>query len=520
MESTRLSALDASFLRIESPTCHMHVGWRGIFEVSPSRERPTVAALRASIGGRLRYAGCFRQRLAFPPAGLGEPFWVDDQSFDLNFHVRRLGDPYARMAMSDFLAAADDVLSKSLDRRRPLWEVHLAPRLEDGRVGLVMKMHHAMVDGMSAVKLALLVFHASPDAEPEPADDWSPSAAPKGATMALRAVTDSAAESLRAARGLAGLAGSPLAGSGRIASGLRKTALAVGDDLLRSSPSSYVNRAIGPKRTLVGCRIPLDGVQSIKARTGVTHNDVCLTVVAGALRETGQRRGDRLAAMRAMVPVSMRAKEPDTGLGNRISFAFVDLPVDRAGARQRLRSIHTQTQRFKSNERAATTETLLGAMRFTAAPVRTFAARMVASPRVYNLTVSNVPGPREAVYMLGARLIEAYPVVPLSQGHTLAVGMFTYAGGVHFGLYADPEALPEVADLPGALIRAITQLDRSTRVRPPGNAVDRRSAGARVVVRLGASPVSETWPRSHDRGRLGSRPERTRRGMSAPPPTP
>jgi len=126
MESTRLSALDASFLRSESPTCHMHVGWRGIFEVSPSRERPTVAALRASIGGRLRYAGCFRQRLAFPPAGLGEPFWVDDQSFDLNFHVRRLGDPYARMAMSDFLAAADDVLSKSLDRRRPLWEVHLA----------------------------------------------------------------------------------------------------------------------------------------------------------------------------------------------------------------------------------------------------------------------------------------------------------------------------------------------------------------------------------------------------------
>jgi WS/DGAT/MGAT family acyltransferase len=463
MSRDRLSTLDASFLRLETATEHMHVAWRGAFAVTPGRRRPTLAALRALVAGRLRHAHRFRQRLAFPPAGLGEPFWVDDEAFDIEFHVRRLGDPYEALSEAGFRALADGVLSRSLDRRRPLWEIHLAPRLHDGRVGLVMKMHHAMVDGISAVQLALLMFSDRPDAEPEPADEWRPRPAPSNRGLALRALADSASESLRTARGLASLAGSPVAGSGRLADGLRRTALAVGDDLLRPAPSAHLNRAIGGRRTLVGYRFGLDELLAIKQRTGTTHNDVCLAIVTGALRELGEHRGESRAAIKAMIPVSTRPASESTSAGNRISFAFIDLPVGRRFPLPRLRSIHEQTDRFKRTGRAAGTQSVLSALRFAPSPVKTYAARLAGSPRVYNLTVSNVPGPRVPMYMLGAELVEAYPVVPLSDGHTLSIGMFTYRGAVHFGLYADPQALPEVSSLPLALARAAEELERATR---------------------------------------------------------
>ena len=466
-KATRCWDSDGTALRWGcTPLARAGIAWRGLFRVATGQPRPTVPTLRTSIEGRLRHVPRCRQRLAFPAPGLGEPFWVDDEQFDLGFHVRRLGDPYEPLTLARFLRCGDDILSEPLDRRRPLWEVHLAPRLTDGRVGLVMKMHHAMVDGLSAVQLALLVFSGSPAdlSDPrEPPDGWTPRPAPNGGTLALRAVADSAGESLRAARGFAALAGSPLAGSSRAAATLRRTALAVGDDLLRPAPSAYVNRTIGPKRTLVGCQVALDSVLTLKRRTQTTHNDVCLAIVTGALRELVAERGDSALTMKAMVPVSRRLPEAEGSLGNRISFAFVDLPVGRRMPAVRLESIHRQTMAFKRADRAAATEHLLSALRFAPSPVKTYAARLVGSARVYNLTVSNVPGPPTPLYMLGAELEEAYPVVPLSDDHSLSIGIFTYRDRVHFGLYADPESLPEVGSLPAALRRATTELTRATR---------------------------------------------------------
>ncbi|HEV3228018.1 MAG TPA: wax ester/triacylglycerol synthase family O-acyltransferase [Solirubrobacteraceae bacterium] len=496
MASDRLSALDGSFLRLESAAAHMHVGSRGVFRPSPGRPRPTLDMLRASIEGRLRYAPRFRQRLAFPPAGLGEPFWVDDEHFDLRFHVRRLGDPYQPVSYARFCELVDQELSRPLDRRRPLWEVHLVPRLDDGRVGLAMKMHHAMVDGIAGVQLALLVFHASADAEPEAPDQWSPRRAPGDAELALRAVADSATESLRAARGIAGLAGSPVSGGTRIAGSLRRAALAVGDDLLRAAPPAYLNRAIGPQRTLVGARLPLDRVLAIKRHAQVTHNDVCLALVTGALRDLARRRGETPQPMRAMVPVSVRADTEDGVPGNRISFAFVDLPLDMSAPGAQLRSVHEQTTAFKRSERPAGTESVLSALRFAPSPVKTLAARLAGSARAYNLTVSNVPGPRTPIYMLGAELEETYPVVPLSEDHTLSVGIFTYADGLHFGLYAEPEALPEVTALPAALKRALRDLARATRP-PPRRPRGAEANGDRRAATTGPSSRRDLWPAGH-----------------------
>jgi WS/DGAT/MGAT family acyltransferase len=460
MAADRLSTLDSSFLALETGGAHMHVAWRGHF-APPASGRPTLQRLRAGIAGRLRHAPRFRQRLAFPPGALGEPYWVDDVEFDLNYHVRLLGDGFEPLSQERFHALSDAVLSEPLDRRRPLWEVHLAPRLTDGGAGLAMKMHHAMVDGVSAVELVMLVFDLTPDAEPEPPDDWSPRPPPGDAGLALRAAVDATSESLRAARQVAAAAASPLSSSVRLASGLRRTALAVGDDLLRPAPSAYVNCKIGPQRTLVGARLPLDRLVAIKRRAEVTHNDVCLAIVAGALRDLARRRGEPATPVKAMVPVNMRASRDGADAGNRISFAFVELPVGIAAPGGRLRAIHEQTLAFKRNERAAGTEGLLSALRFAPAPLKGYAARYAGSARVYNLTVSNVPGPRTPIYVAGCELVAAYPVVPISQDHALSIGIFTYRDNVFFGLYADPYALPDVEALPAALRSASSELARS-----------------------------------------------------------
>lgn len=501
MTAERLSALDGSFLRLESATEHMHVGWRGTFSVPAGGTRPQLSSLRATVASRLRFAPRCRQRLAFPPAALGEPYWVDDEDFDLDFHVRRLGDPYQPPTVARFAALADEVLAQPLDRRRPLWELYLVPHLHGGGVGLVMKMHHAMVDGLSAVALALLVFSDSPDAASPAPEEWRPRSAPRSPALALRAIGDNAGDSLRVARTLAGAATSPVSGSGRLADTLRRTALAVGDDVLRPAPSSYVNRPIGAARTLRGFRLPLERLLEIKHHAGVTHNDVCLAIVAGAMRAVAGREDDSSVVLKTMVPVNTRDERAQRALGNRISFGFVDLPLGRASPTVWLRSVYEQTQQLKRSRRTAGTETLLSALRFAPSPLKTYAARLAGSARLYNLTVSNVPGPRTPVYMLGAQLREAYPVVPLSEEHALSIGVFTYCGGVHFGCYADPDAFPEVDALPAAMQDAANALASATRPRAP-------------VARQPARKASN--PRAARRGRGVAREDSTVASVGAP----
>ncbi|HET8672084.1 MAG TPA: wax ester/triacylglycerol synthase family O-acyltransferase [Thermoleophilaceae bacterium] len=470
----RLRPLDGSFLRVETRNAHMHVGWSAIFETHPDRPRPDVQSLRENIVARLRLAPRFRQRLAFPPPGFGEPFWIDDPDFDVAQHVFELTGPEEGISLSSFRALSDAALSVPLDRKRPLWQVLLVPRLEDGRVGMVTKLHHAMADGLAAVDFAVLLFDATPDAvRPEP-DDWRPGPAPGRLELAMEAAAGTAGDVLRVARGAAELAFSPRRQAARVAETAARVAAVVRQDILTIAPDSAVNVPIGPERTLAHHRAPMEDILRAKRRPRlangssdhVTVNDVYLASVAGALRTLALRRGEAPQPLKVMVPVNLRDESEHGGDGgNRIAFSFIELPTHVATADARLRRVHEVTAAFKRSQRPAGSHAVLSALGFLPDPLKGVAARFAASPRAYNVTISNIPGPKEPLYMLGARLEEAYPIVPLSEEHALSVGVFGYNGHAHFGFYADPRALPDVAELPAAIDAEIRALAGPVRRR-------------------------------------------------------
>ena len=246
----RLTPLDASVLHTETARAHMHVAWRGRFQPDPARPAITLARVRAQVASRLDGAPRFRMRLAFTPGGFAAPVWVDAEGFDLRRHVHALAGDDEVLSRQVFAERADAVLSQPLDRAHPLWEIHLAPRLDDGSVGLIMKIHHAMVDGKSALAVALLLLDLDPNA-PEPApppEAWAADRAPGPARLAVDALVGSGAEPLRVLGRAARAAGSPP----RLGGTLRRAALAVGEDVARAAPSSFLNPAIGPRRTLAG----------------------------------------------------------------------------------------------------------------------------------------------------------------------------------------------------------------------------------------------------------------------------
>jgi WS/DGAT/MGAT family acyltransferase len=453
----------------------MHVAWCGLLSPHPDRPRPTLEQVADGVEARLQFAPRFRQRLAFPPPGMGEPYWVDDRRFHVRAHVTRLAPEDEQVPFDRFMAMAGEKLSEPLLRDRPLWHLHLLPRLSDGRMGLVFKMHHALVDGKSAVELGLLLFDASPDVPTAHTDNWMPGTAPGSVGLVLASLRSGAGGSLSLARRATGLARPQRSG---IAKTIRSAALAVEADILRLARPSFLNGSIGPRRTLVCHRVRADDLLQVKRAFSVTLNDACLAAVTGALRSLALSSGEPVRPLKAMVPVSVRSDDERTAMGNRISFAFVELPLELGHAVSRLHRVHEQTEAFKSSGRPAGFEALMNALGYLPDLFRTPAARLVGSKRVYNLTVSNIPGPRYPVYMAGARLEQAYPVVPLAEDHALSIGVFSYRDSLFFGFYADPEALPEVRRLPAALDVAVNELRG---VRPHGG---RRRRFARTGPRV------------------------------------
>ncbi len=460
----RLTPLDASFLHTETASAHMHVAWRGRFRPDPARPAITLARVQAQVASRLDSAPRFRRRLAFPPGGFAHPVWVDAERFDVRRHVVALGREGETLSQERFDALADTVLSRPLDRMHPLWEIHLAPSLEDGTVGLLMKIHHALVDGKSALAVALLLLDLDPEA-PEPAapDTRRAGPGPGAARLAVDALVDSGTEPLRALGRAARAAGSPA----RLSGTLRRAALAVGEDVARAAPSSFLNHPIGPRRTLVGRSLAVADLLEVKHARGVSLNDVALAVVAGALRELSLLRHVAPAPLKVMVPVSRRAAGEEAAMGNRIAFVFITLPVNLRDPLARLEAIRAETAAFKGTGRAGGGEALLQGLGLLPLPLQASLARLAGSPRMYNLVISNVPGPRMPVYLLGAECVEVLPAIPLSDGHALSVGVFSLRDRLCFGAYADPEALPLARELPGAVAAAADALVRASGVRGP-----------------------------------------------------
>src|SRR3954462_104051 len=478
MPPERLSALDASFLTVEGPSAHMHVGWAATFEPPAEGPRPDYDALFEHIAGLLGRAPRYRQRLAPDPLGLNAPPWIDAEDFDPAEHIHR-------SAAENLPQLADAVLSEPLRRDRPLWEFWIADRLRDGRIGLVGKAHHCMVDGLAAVELGSLLLDTAPDAaapEGEEEHDWLPAPSPHALELLARGAWDRTREQLGLLRYPLALARSPLALPGL---GLR-TARPPAGAMLPGPPPSRLNEPGPPARPLATARRPLSELRAIRKAHGVTVNDVLLAAVAGALRRHAERAGDRPRDLKAMVPVNVRAEDASE-LGNRVTFMFVELPASVEDPLVRLELVAEATRSRKESGVPEDADTALKALSYAPRPVQKAAAHALASPRAYNLVVSNIPGPRIPLYMCGLRLRDAYPVVPLSARHALSVGMTTIGEHACFGLYADAATLPDSDALADDLDAALDEL-RAT-MESPWPTPPRNGSGSGTRFRPSRSPI-------------------------------
>ena len=448
--TARLSALDASFLEIESSTAHMHVGWVATFLPPADGSMPTFDDLRDHVASRLCRAPRYRQRLAGVPLGLNAPEWVDAESFDIADHV-------LHSTSHDVRELADMAFSVPLNRQRPLWELWIADELADGRIGVVGKAHHCLVDGIAAVELAGLLLDPSPDpAAPDP-EPWSPRPAPGPLPRMAGGVRDRVA-------GQAGMLTGPAKAVRRpkkllsFADDARRAASALVESLDPAPPAPLLNEPISPLRRLALLSRPLEDLRAIKQSFGTTLNDAVLAVCAGGVRDFMVARGAEPERLKTMVPVNVRGDDAAADLGNRISFIFVDLPCDEPDPVERLAQIHAATSARKAAGNPRGADSVLRALGFAPRVVQQLAAHAAASSRAYNLTISNIPGPPEAAWMRGCQLEAAHPVIPLSDNHALSIGLTTIGDGAHFGVYCDRRRIPDADMLAGRIDLAVDEL--------------------------------------------------------------
>ena len=448
--ATRLSPLDDSFMGLEGPTAHMHVGWTALFEPPIDRPRPSFEELRRHIEMRLRRAPRFRQKVSPAPLDIDAPSWIDDPHFDISRHVRRA-------ASDDLDKAVEDCMSQQLSRQRPLWEVRIAEQLGDGRIAVIGKAHHCMVDGIAAVELASLLLDPTADADPGEEDGWRPDSAPEPLARIVAGLGEKTMGPVRLARDAAGLLLSPR----RLLSAPRDAPAAlgaVGRTLHPATPVEPLNQALSAHRRLGRVERPLDDLKQVKASFGTKLNDVYLAASAGAVRQVLIEHGRTPMPLKTMVPVSVRGKDEADSFGNRISFMFIKLPCEEPDPERRLRRIHMETSDAKEGGDPSLSEATLKLAASAPRTVQRLVSRVMASPRMFNLVVSNIPGPSEPMYMAGCELKEAYPVVPLAPGHTLSIGMTTVRDRACFGLYADGEGLADVGGVAAALERSTDEL--------------------------------------------------------------
>jgi diacylglycerol O-acyltransferase / wax synthase len=451
----RLSRLDASFLYLEEPGTPMHVGGLLVLDTPPGG----VDALAALVEARLPLVPRYRQRVVEVPGQLANPVWVDDPEFNIDYHVRRSGLPRPGTE-AQLLDLVSRLTSRPLDRKRPLWEVYLVEGLADGRVAVITKTHPALVDGLSAIDIGQVLLDVAPDAPaPEPAP-WKPRRPPGGAELVLQALDEyrrrpsSAVETARAA--ITDVR-STAARLGGLAGGLLRTAR----QAVLPAPNSPLNAPIGRQRRVALARAELDDIKAIRKAYGGTVNDVLLNVVTGALREWLLSRGEPVVAgtsVRALVPISMR--DDDAGVGNRVSSYLVDLPVGEPNPRVRLTRLSYAMRGTAQQGRTVGADSLIALTGFAPPTLHALGARAARSlsRRLFNLVVTNVPGPQVPLYAAGSRMLEVFPVVPLASGQGLAVGMTSYHGRVFFGLNADRDSVGDVDVLADLIEQEVAEL--------------------------------------------------------------
>jgi WS/DGAT/MGAT family acyltransferase len=460
----RLTAVDASFLTNETSTSHMHVGAILVFEGPP----PKYVDLVEHVRGRLDLVPRFRQRLVVPPLEAGRPLWADDVNFNLTYHIRHTALPEPG-GESQLRRLAGRVFSQQLDRSKPLWELWLVQGLERDRFALLTKTHHAMVDGISGVDIGTVLFDLEPVPEPKPSDDgWVPEREPTTAELVARGAVDAAVAPLKLAERAAEAIRHPETAARRVGEALEGLGEVLGA-FADPAPDVPLNQPIGPHRRFAWSRAELATFKRIKDALGGTVNDVVLAVVTGALREWLHSRSIRTEGLelRALVPVSIRTADERGDLGNRIAAMRGPLPVYVEDPVRRLRVVSEQMEGLKRSKQALGAEVIARFNDFAPPTLLAQASRINFSTRLFNMIVTNVPGPQLPLYVLGRELEEVFPVAFLPQNHALAVAVMSYNGRVGFGLLADYDAMEDVEDVALGLNRSLEQLEEAAAAVAP-----------------------------------------------------
>jgi diacylglycerol O-acyltransferase / wax synthase len=457
----KLTALDATFLELEQvdESAHMHIGGVMVFESPPSGGVPTLEEVRAHLDARLHRLPRYRQRLSQPrTGGLSWPTWEADPAFDMASHVRHATLP-APGDDEELLEWASDFFSHRLDRAHPLWRVVLVDGLADGRWALASKTHHCLVDGVGSVDASYLLLDAEASAPDPPAGPVDP-----GYTLDVpgpHAPVPAALREVARTGGRIAEAGVHAALHPREA--LRRSR-AVADLLvheeLAGAPPCSLNVPIGGRRSLAIVRERLYDLKAIKRTLGGTVNDVVLTATTGGLRALLLHRGEELPVkgLRAMVPVNIRGGDEHGDLGNRITSLFVDLPVAEEDVLTRYERVVEATAELKSGSQASGAKALIDLTGLAPPVVHATLARSLYSSRLFNVTVTNVPGPQIPLYAFGAEMREVYPLVPLAALHAVGIAILSYDGNVTFCINADRETVPDLDVLRDGIAATIDAL--------------------------------------------------------------
>src|ERR687889_1463046 len=456
MSSDRLTGLDASFLHLEDGAAHMHVAGVMIFEGSP----PPYDDMLESIERRMGLVPRYRQRLAFVPLGQGRPKWVDDPHLNLRYHVRSTALPEPG-SEEQLKALAGRVFSQALDRDKPLWEVWLVEGLDGDRFALLSKTHHALVDGISGVDIISVLFDTSPEpaAPTDTGDRWLPRPLPSAAQLLGEAIVERATIPGELARSVRAV----FRGPRMIAEGLRDAAVGVGAMAwagLNPAPPSPYNRPIGPHRRFTWTRASLRDMKAIKDSLGGTVNDVVLATVAGGLGRHLRRRGQKTDGLelKAMVPVSVRQDLERGALGNRVAAMMAPLPVWCQEPIARLDIVREELKDLKSGGQAVGAQVLTELSGFAPSTIMGQASRLMSRQRFFNLVVTNVPGPQFPLYLLGRRMLDPFPMVPLAKNQALGVALLSYDGAINFGVVGDFDLMWDIDDFADDLRESLAEL--------------------------------------------------------------
>jgi diacylglycerol O-acyltransferase len=463
----RLSAMDATFLGLEDENCPMHVGAVAVFEPGPlSLPEGGVDIDRFSAFVESVLMPRYRQRIARVPL-TGRPIWVDDPRFNLHYHVRHLRLPHPGQARQ-LKRLAGHVMALPLDRSKPLWELWVVEGLANGRFAVITKTHHCMIDGVGSADVMSASMRLSADSTVTSVGQWLPRAAPGPLGLALSELGHRVGQALGAVRVVRNGVREPRRSLESLRNALAGVGEALESSMHRTSPTP-LNVDIGPHRRFDWLRYDLEDVKEVKNRLGGTVNDVILANVAGALRHFLQRRGEDVDALdfRAMIPVNIRTADDAGAFGNRVASVAARLPLDEPDPARRLARIVETTQEVKHSRQSQGIETIEAVSEWGLTRLFIQLSRFAALTRPFNVVVTNVPGPQVEAYLLGSPLREVYPLVPLFKNQALGIALFSYDGGLFWGLNADWDAVPDLHDFVDALRADFERLRQAGQVAPP-----------------------------------------------------